>query len=411
MILLTQAALHAAIAKLRHQVAAQDRPGEAVAVALEGLGVLSALFDPAHLPAPLPDPHPTSGIGAGTVVPDGPGADARGESTQDPTRPEEGGEPPAASFALPRWSDERKALIRTDYATTTDMPGLVARINALPGPSVSADQLRGYAWNVLRIRRPRQRPKPPAPTRPVEETRWTEERKALMRAEYLTATDLGAFCAKLNALPGLPIERKRITIYAITGLQLYRGGAQRPAQPKPEPRRILTPAQETQARAFWHSLLSMEDLLARVNAHGPAITMGQLTGFASREKLGRRLVKPAAAAAQARDTSAPPAPKAEAPAAAPPSPPETAPTEPTNPAGAVAVPEPVQAGRAQSSPAPAGSARGPGRAPDPIRAPMDERDKLEARVALKKGRSVQDVAFDFGQPISVIQALAEGIAA
>jgi uncharacterized protein (DUF2252 family) len=38
---------------------------------------------------------------------------------------------------------------------------------------------------------------------------------------------------------------------------------------------------------------------------------------------------------------------------------------------------------------------------------MDERDKLEAIVELQKGASVRAVAADFGQPVSVIEALAE----
>ena len=58
-----------------------------------------------------------------------------------------------------------------------------------------------------------------------------------------------------------------------------------------------------------------------------------------------------------------------------------------------------------------GLGRRPGRPqPAELACPMDDRDRLEATVMLRKGASVDAVAAEFGQPVAVIEDLAQGLA-
>lgn len=212
--------------------------------------------------------------------------------------------------------------------------------------------------------------------------RWSRDRQALLRRDFPTR-DPAALMKQLHALPGLAVTWRQVTSYARGTLKITRrlpADADRPTRIVS----VLTPAQADAARRLWPQPIALAQIVAELCTLGPAVTQHQICGFATRDKLGRR-PRPAAQSSS-----------------------EIASTALTNPVDAPAasrgrLPEP----RPQSSAVPAGAARPP--AATAWRATMDERDRLEAQVLLRKGRSSADIAKEFGQPVHVIEALRAGM--
>lgn len=111
-----------------------------------------------------------------------------------------------------KWTADRVALMRAEYATSTDATAFLDRLNAMPGKPITsinavsmmaydlglkkaADAMEAIQRKCGRIASERNLPRGAA---------RTPEREALVRAEYATATEAGAFLDKVNSLPGPP---------------------------------------------------------------------------------------------------------------------------------------------------------------------------------------------------------------
>ena len=93
--------------------------------------------------------------------------------------------------AHPRWTPERRRLLRAQFVTKAQIGAIVAALNALPGERISATQLGSMARR-LGLRRPL----------PAHHGRWSQARVALARRDYVAGVPTRAIVAAVNALPG-----------------------------------------------------------------------------------------------------------------------------------------------------------------------------------------------------------------
>lgn len=114
-----------------------------------------------------------------------------------------------------KWTAERDAVLRAEYADCTDNAALLAKVNALPGqPITSADALGMHAWKIGLRKSPEAISAMLAAAaericrhNSPDGNRRTPEREALMRAEYPGfAGGREAFLSLINALPGPPLR-------------------------------------------------------------------------------------------------------------------------------------------------------------------------------------------------------------
>lgn len=132
--------------------------------------------------------------------------------------------PPATSVApkrpqkhvdIGRWTPARVAIVRERYAAEQDFPGLLAAVNALPGPPVGKDHLYSKG-NIMGLRRA------PVGSFVTAAERWTPERQRVIRDLYPVLTDIQDVVDAVNALPGPKIDGRVLGGYAGSSLKLVR---------------------------------------------------------------------------------------------------------------------------------------------------------------------------------------------
>lgn len=181
-----------------------------------------------------------------------------------PLAPEAG--TPAPPTCIPgKWSPDRLALLRAEFPSCIDRPGLLARVNALPGEPIAS---------------------------------------------------VGAMRHKAHALGIAAPPHIARAIQADAG---QRGGRNTEATTPTKPSEVRTDERFAAFPALWtDASLSVADIQARLNAMPgkPLLTSTQLYGWAKKAGLATQRVLPAdlpdAPAAQPKAEAAPPDPKAEA---------------------------------------------------------------------------------------------------
>jgi len=120
-----------------------------------------------------------------------------------------------------RWTSDRIALIRSDYADATDATAFLARLNALPGqpiPRLDMVSMRAMRLGVSKTAEAKLAIGSQCGKRCVSlgtlkrktPTPRTAEREAVLRAEYPTApSNTAELLATLNAMPGPPLKSTR----------------------------------------------------------------------------------------------------------------------------------------------------------------------------------------------------------
>jgi hypothetical protein len=170
----------------------------------------------------------------------------------------------------------------------------------------------------------------PAPAKPIASpatfspgSKWTPERKELLRETYPNGTELADIHRQLNALPGHEITKKQIGAYAAT-----QGWKRQVAAEQPKPAEPAKPVQQRaipapkvplrwtveripEARRLYQSGAEMDDIIAALTAlPGSMIGESDISIFAAARGWTRGRVKSEPAPAPA--PAVPPAPRAVA---------------------------------------------------------------------------------------------------
>lgn len=193
------------------------------------------------------------------------------------------------------WTPERKQMLRERFPTCTDDDALVEALNALPGPPVNGKKaLSAHAYTmglkrdpeIIRSLRAKGGVVTQAARRDSGETQrpiWTDERRALLAALWPTCTDRAALMARINALPGEPVESEqamRVTAVSLgirttpeteralrikagrLGAAVSQAMARAEPEPAPEPEAPPEPVElppEEQARIADAAMLTKQD--------------------------------------------------------------------------------------------------------------------------------------------------------
>jgi hypothetical protein len=355
-LVITQAALHAALGELRARGAERENDGEAAAFLLDGLLVLEALANPAHQARPTFTE--TAGAAAAQQGATVPGATAPAANCP-PTA--NAGTPAPPTIELPAGPGPE----RLTPADSQPQEGACSPI----APAPSADQAaEGHH---------------PSNTIPGK---WTPERIALLTEHLPTCVDRPALLEIINERPGLPIATVKAMMVKARALGIQveswvpraietaagaRGGRSTEAGMPTKPSEVRTAARFAAFPALWMDpALSVADIHARMNAMPGAEvkTSTQLYGWAKKAGLPTQRPLPPADIEDEHDAAEAAAPEASEP---PPSPPI----------------EPPHRGNSQFR----GAA---------LPAVPDE--KAEVFDAFTAGQTVRDVAADFGLPLSTL---------
>jgi hypothetical protein len=133
------------------------------------------------------------------------------------------------------WNDARDAVVTEHWPAGTDSAQILALINAIPAPKPVTDLAR-LAERAARLGVKRTAEhhalmlaKRTEAMMAAKPTVWTEERLALLDAEYASAWDLGDLLAKVAALPGPPPA----SVDSMGKIARERGLSRRPPAPAP----------------------------------------------------------------------------------------------------------------------------------------------------------------------------------
>jgi hypothetical protein len=142
---------------------------------------------------------------------------------------------PMPNHCSPHWNDARDAVVREHWPAGTDSAQILALINAIPAPKPVTDLAR-LAERAARLGVKRTAEhhalmlaKRTEAMMAAKPTVWTEERLALLDAEYASAWDLGDLLAKVAALPGPPPA----SVDSMGKIARERGLSRRPPAPAP----------------------------------------------------------------------------------------------------------------------------------------------------------------------------------
>ena len=266
-------------------------------------------------PAPEPEagtpapPTITTTAGPGlSAQADGGGASAMEEAASPPLTPAPA---QAAGGVIPRkrgrqgerapdvWTAERQALLRDRYPHEGASEPLIADLLALPGPPFPGKkavhavakrfgitvlpeaaarinrELAAHARAIFLARKAERGDAPPP-------KKWTPQRLTMLEAEWPTCADRAALLARINALPGDPVENveamrakakeRRIfatpeTKFALRSQGGRKGGTApprlaQPAQPAPPPAPVTAASEKDEAFEMFAAGLTVRDVHA-----------------------------------------------------------------------------------------------------------------------------------------------------
>jgi hypothetical protein len=117
-----------------------------------------------------------------------------------------------------RWSPERDATIEEAFLRYEMWTVVADAANALPGTLVTPDMCR---WRILRVLKLERAPHT-RKLRVSRATRWTEDRKSVIREQHALGTAWSTIADLVNEKPGDPVTRQAVRAYAEQSMRLRR---------------------------------------------------------------------------------------------------------------------------------------------------------------------------------------------
>jgi hypothetical protein len=158
---------------------------------------------------------------------------------------------PMPNHCSPHWNDARDAVVREHWPAGTDSAEIMRLINAIPHEKPVTDLARlAERASKLGVSRSAEHhaavlAKRTAAMMAAKPTVWTEERLALLDAEYASAWDLGDLLVKVAALPGPPPA----SVDSMAKIARARGLSRRPPAPEADAAREAAPPAPAPAAA------------------------------------------------------------------------------------------------------------------------------------------------------------------